>query len=74
MASIQESEGGWVARKPRQLGGISDALSIASDLGFSVRYPPSKFCKFIDSDSGRIKSEYVSRRLSFTKRCRFQAS
>ncbi|KAI3510649.1 hypothetical protein L1887_17781 [Cichorium endivia] len=37
-----ESEGGWVARKPRQLGGISDALSIASDFGFSVRSPPSK--------------------------------
>ncbi|KAI3708120.1 hypothetical protein L2E82_37192 [Cichorium intybus] len=46
MASIQESEGGWVSRKPRQLGGISDALSIASDLGFSVRSPPSKKLSF----------------------------
>lgn len=35
-----------MARKRRQLGGISDALSIASDLGFSVRSPPSKKLSF----------------------------
>ncbi|XP_023772483.1 AUGMIN subunit 2 [Lactuca sativa] len=45
-SSIQGSDGGGVERKPRQLGGISDALSIASDLGFSVRSPPSKKLSF----------------------------
>ncbi|KAI7729256.1 hypothetical protein M8C21_002195 [Ambrosia artemisiifolia] len=43
MASIQGSEGSWVGRKPlRRLGGMSDALSIAADLGFSVAPPPSQ--------------------------------
>ncbi|KAK9151561.1 hypothetical protein Syun_009870 [Stephania yunnanensis] len=33
----------WVGKKPlRRLGGMSDALSIASDLGFSVPPPPSQ--------------------------------
>ncbi|XP_054779691.1 AUGMIN subunit 2-like [Prosopis cineraria] len=33
----------WVGRKPlRRIGGMSDALSIASDLGFSVSPPPSQ--------------------------------
>ncbi|KAH7842604.1 hypothetical protein Vadar_007194 [Vaccinium darrowii] len=33
----------WVGRKPiRRLGGMSDALSIAADLGFSVPPPPSQ--------------------------------
>lgn len=33
----------WVGKKPlRRIGGMSDALSIASDLGFSVSPPPSQ--------------------------------
>ncbi|KAD6794428.1 hypothetical protein E3N88_05324 [Mikania micrantha] len=43
MASIQGSDSGWVGRKPlRRLGGMSDALSIAADLGFTVAPPPSQ--------------------------------
>ncbi|KVH93094.1 hypothetical protein Ccrd_004860 [Cynara cardunculus var. scolymus] len=43
MASIQGSDSGWVGRKPlRRLGGMSDALSIAAELGFSVAPPPSQ--------------------------------
>ncbi|KAI3803571.1 hypothetical protein L1987_31727 [Smallanthus sonchifolius] len=43
MASIQGSDSSWVGRKPlRRLGGMSDALSIAADLGFSVTPPPSQ--------------------------------
>ncbi|KAK9060597.1 hypothetical protein SSX86_021303 [Deinandra increscens subsp. villosa] len=43
MASIQGSDSSWVGRKPlRRLGGMSDALSIAADLGFSVAPPPSQ--------------------------------
>jgi hypothetical protein len=33
----------WVGKKPiRRIGGMSDALSIAADLGFSVASPPSQ--------------------------------
>lgn len=33
----------WVGKKPiRRLGGMSDALSIAADLGYSVPPPPSQ--------------------------------
>ncbi|XP_022947042.1 AUGMIN subunit 2-like [Cucurbita moschata] len=33
----------WVGKKPlRRIGGMSDALSIAADLGFSVAPPPSQ--------------------------------
>ncbi|KAL5571216.1 hypothetical protein UlMin_020813 [Ulmus minor] len=33
----------WVGKKPlRRIGGMSDALSIASDLGFSVASPPTQ--------------------------------
>ncbi|PON41632.1 HAUS augmin-like complex subunit [Parasponia andersonii] len=33
----------WVGRKPlRRIGGMSDALSIASDLGFTVSPPPTQ--------------------------------
>lgn len=36
------SDTSWVGRKPiRRIGGMSDALSIAADLGFSVAPPPS---------------------------------
>ncbi|KAM0011569.1 putative HAUS augmin-like complex subunit 2 [Helianthus debilis subsp. tardiflorus] len=43
MTSIQGSDSGWVGKKPlRRLGGMSDALSIAADLGFSVAPPPSQ--------------------------------
>lgn len=43
MASIQGSDSSWVGRKPlRRLGGMSDALSIAAELGFSVAPPPSQ--------------------------------
>lgn len=37
------SDTSWVGRKPiRRIGGMSDALSIAADLGFSVAPPPSQ--------------------------------
>lgn len=37
------SDSSWVGRKPlRRIGGMSDALSIAADLGFSVAPPPSQ--------------------------------
>ncbi|KAH0646525.1 hypothetical protein KY284_034409 [Solanum tuberosum] len=37
------SDSTWVGRKPmRRLGGMSDALSIAAELGFSVPPPPSQ--------------------------------
>uniref|UniRef100_A0A2P2PS98 Uncharacterized protein MANES_13G066400 n=1 Tax=Rhizophora mucronata TaxID=61149 RepID=A0A2P2PS98_RHIMU len=33
----------WVGKKPlRRIGGMSDALSVAADLGFSVAAPPSQ--------------------------------
>jgi len=33
----------WVGKKPlRRIGGMSDALSIAADLGFSVSPPPTQ--------------------------------
>lgn len=43
------NDSSWVGRKPlRRIGGMSDALSIAADLGFSVAPPPSQvlFWKF----------------------------
>ncbi|XP_076924059.1 AUGMIN subunit 2-like [Bidens hawaiensis] len=48
MASIEGIDGGgWVGRKPRRLGGMSDALSVAGDLGFSVApTPPSQNLSF----------------------------
>ncbi|GMH12031.1 hypothetical protein Nepgr_013872 [Nepenthes gracilis] len=37
------SDTSWVGKKPlRRVGGMSDALSIASDLGFQVSPPPSQ--------------------------------
>lgn len=37
------NDSSWVGRKPlRRIGGMSDALSIASELGFSVAPPPSQ--------------------------------
>ena len=37
----------WVAKKPlKRLGGMSDALSLAADLGFSVNPPPSQVHHF----------------------------
>ncbi|KAF8105236.1 hypothetical protein N665_0161s0035 [Sinapis alba] len=37
------SESTWVGKKPmRRIGGFSDALSIASDLGYAVAPPPSQ--------------------------------
>ncbi|KAL8130544.1 hypothetical protein V2J09_019699 [Rumex salicifolius] len=37
------SDTSWVGKKPlRRVGGMSDALSIASDLGFHVSLPPSQ--------------------------------
>lgn len=37
------SDTSWVGKKPlRRLGGMADALSIASDLGFSIPPPPSQ--------------------------------
>lgn len=43
------SESSWVGRKPvKRIGGMSDALSIAADLGFSMSPPPSQvpYCLF----------------------------
>lgn len=38
----------WVGKKPlRRIGGMSDALSIAADLGFSVAPPPSQVSLFL---------------------------
>nr|VDC70488.1 unnamed protein product [Brassica rapa] len=37
------SDSTWVGKKPiRRIGGLSDALSIASDLGYAVAPPPSQ--------------------------------
>ncbi|KAI3804924.1 hypothetical protein L1987_26810 [Smallanthus sonchifolius] len=44
MASIQGSDGNWAGTKPpRRLGGMSDILTVAADLGYSrYRPPPSQ--------------------------------
>ncbi|KDP35724.1 hypothetical protein JCGZ_10496 [Jatropha curcas] len=40
---LMGSDTTWVSKKPvRRIGGMSDALSIAADLGFSVAPPPSQ--------------------------------
>uniref|UniRef100_A0A2P2JHG0 Uncharacterized protein MANES_12G070000 n=1 Tax=Rhizophora mucronata TaxID=61149 RepID=A0A2P2JHG0_RHIMU len=37
------SDTSWVGKKPiRRIGGMSDALSIAAELGYSVAPPPSQ--------------------------------
>ncbi|KAL8264511.1 hypothetical protein R6Q59_022641 [Mikania micrantha] len=42
MASIQGTDGNWVGKKPpRQLGGMSDVLAVAADLGYSRYRPPA---------------------------------
>ncbi|KAL5995572.1 AUGMIN subunit 2 [Asimina triloba] len=42
MSISSSSDTSWVGKKPlRRLGGMADALAIASDLGFSVPPPPS---------------------------------
>ncbi|KAL8195373.1 hypothetical protein R6Q57_025776 [Mikania cordata] len=42
MASIQGADGNWVGKKPpRQLGGMSDVLAVAADLGYSRYRPPA---------------------------------
>lgn len=44
----------WVGKKPlRRVGGMSDALSIAADLGYSVAPPPSQVSKATDSLASR---------------------
>lgn len=44
------SDTSWVGRKPlRRIGGMSDALSIAADIGFSVNPPPSQVRPFTHS-------------------------
>ncbi|KAK3039765.1 hypothetical protein RJ639_027422 [Escallonia herrerae] len=41
--SMATADTTWVGKKPlRRLGGMSDALSLAADLGFSVPPPPSQ--------------------------------
>lgn len=43
MAGSDSNTNTWVAKKPvKRLGGMSDALSLAADLGFSVNPPPSQ--------------------------------
>ncbi|VFR01693.1 unnamed protein product [Cuscuta campestris] len=51
----------WVGRKPvRRLGGMSDALSIAADLGFAVSPPPSQEeIQCFSSGSGEKSDELV---------------
>lgn len=45
----------WVGKKPiRRIGGMSDALSIASDLGFTVAPPPSQVGNFPLSPFSRL--------------------
>lgn len=59
MTSIQGSDSSWVGRKPlRRLGGMSDALSIAADLGFSVAPPPSQV-NFLLCDLTHIRLKYM---------------
>jgi hypothetical protein len=45
----------WVGKKPiRRIGGLSDALSIASDLGFAVAPPPSQVTSLVHFNLIRI--------------------
>lgn len=55
------SDSTWVGRKPvRRLGGMSDALSIAADLGFAVSPPPSQEeIQCFSSGSGEKSDELV---------------
>lgn len=48
MAGSDSNTNTWVAKKPlKRLGGMSDALSLAADLGFSVNPPPSQVPLFL---------------------------
>ncbi|PIA43580.1 hypothetical protein AQUCO_01900167v1 [Aquilegia coerulea] len=47
--SIGNADTTWVGKKPsRRLGGMSDALSIAADLGFALPPPPTQVLKLIE--------------------------
>lgn len=50
------SESSWVGRKPvKRIGGMSDALSIAADLGFSVSPAPSQVSiSLVSSNSHKL--------------------
>ncbi|KAI3681424.1 hypothetical protein L6452_36219 [Arctium lappa] len=51
MASVHGSDTSWVEERPmRQLGGMSEALSIAAHLGFPVRFPPSQNLSFCNDE------------------------
>nr|GMD08093.1 AUGMIN subunit 2 [Ipomoea batatas] len=55
------SDSTWVGRKPvRRLGGMSDALSIAADLGFAVSPPPSQEeIQSLSSGSGEKSDDLI---------------
>lgn len=49
------SKSSWVGRKPvKRAGGMSDALSIATDLGYSVSTPSSKVPIFVLSSNSHL--------------------
>lgn len=54
------SDSTWVGRKPmRRLGGMSDALSIAAELGFSVPPPPSQVHLFFYCPTGSCIADFL---------------
>ncbi|KAM0024498.1 putative cathepsin H [Helianthus debilis subsp. tardiflorus] len=66
MVLIQGSDGSWVGRKLlRRLGGMSDALSIAANLGFSVAPPPPSQGEYADM----TWEEFRKNKLGAAKHC-----
>ncbi|GMP72808.1 hypothetical protein CsSME_00030714 [Camellia sinensis var. sinensis] len=50
----------WVSKKPlRRLGGMSDALSIASDLGFSLSPPPQEEFQNLSATTGEKGDDLI---------------
>ncbi|XP_023512231.1 AUGMIN subunit 2-like isoform X2 [Cucurbita pepo subsp. pepo] len=50
----------WVGKKPlRRIGGMSDALSIAADLGFSVSLPSQEDLQNISSGTGEQGDDVI---------------
>ncbi|KAG7010401.1 AUGMIN subunit 2, partial [Cucurbita argyrosperma subsp. argyrosperma] len=50
----------WVGKKPlRRIGGMSDALSIAADLGFSVSPPSQEDLQNISSATGEQGDDVI---------------
>ncbi|CAN6833612.1 hypothetical protein Bca4012_029707 [Brassica carinata] len=56
------SDSTWVGKKPiRRIGGLSDALSIASDLGYAVAPPPSleEYLQSLASSNGERGDDLI---------------